>query len=695
LDASTNQKQIFEWWQEWPNANVGVATGKRSGIVVLDIDVKAEGPLRWRELQDINGAVDTLSTLTGSGGAHLIFESPLEPLRSTVAVIAQGIDTRAEGGYIVVPPSNHISGQRYEWDNRIKPAPVPEWLLALWPKHQVSPQSTNGNGHPPDPKDYPHWVSELLANGAPDGKRNNDAHRLAGYYRNKGIPRDIVVEIMQTFAAKCTPPMELKELQKTIDSAQRYSEGQPDAGETQPVQLNVTSLQTVKSEQVKPLRPKRIFLGKLAVIAGDPGLGKSYASLDIAARVSHGGPWPDGSGYAPRGNVLLLSAEDGLADTIKPRLELLGADMSRIDSLGLTVSKGEEEMGLSLQQHLPQIEREILQKEVILLVVDPLLAFTGKVDTHKTAEVRGLLSPLAAMAERTGCAVLGVMHPNKNSQEANLLYRISASLDFAAAARSVMVVAKHPDNPDQRVMATVKCNLSAHPEPMAFGFTHDGHFTWQGVTEVDVSQLMAPPIRDEDRNEREEAKEFLKTLLADGPVPANQVEEERKELGISSRTLARAKADLGITSERSGTEGKSRGKGKWDWYLPEHLPETFKDATPPPPTSGNLKNLERGRDAVDTKQGEMFKDATGNLKDILPGGNLKKPSPDRDSDIKPTETFKIANPGGRDVASLNKEPSLGTDSDTTSTATFKDANPGGEDVAILKNEGEDEETWVI
>jgi hypothetical protein len=329
-------------------------------------------------------------------------------------------------------------------------------------------------------------------------------------------------------------------------------------------------------------------------MAGDPGVGKSYASLDIAARVSLGGPWPDGSGHAPLGNVLLLSAEDGLADTVKPRLELLGADMRRIHSLGLTVSKGAEELGLSLQQHIPPIEQFITENDIILMVVDPLLAFTGRVDTHRTAEVRALLSPLAAMAERTGCAILAVMHPNKNSQEGNPLYRISASLDFAAAARSVMVVAKHPDDPEQRVMAMIKCNLTAHPEPMAFGFTHDGHFTWKGIVDVDVSRLMAPAVRDEDRNEREEAKDFLKALLADGPVPATQVQQESRRLNISNRTLMRAKADLGIVSLRSGTrvEGQGKGRGKsatWDWYLPEHLLGTFKDATPLPLLVASLK----------------------------------------------------------------------------------------------------------
>jgi hypothetical protein len=391
-------------------------------------------------------------------------------------------------------------------------------------------------------------------------------------------------------------------------------------------------------------------LGKLAVIAGDPGLGKSYASLDIAARVSLGGPWPDGSGNAPKGNVLLLSAEDGLADTIKPRLELLGADMSRIFSLGLTVHKAEEDKSLSLQQHLPLIEREILEKGIILLVVDPLLGFTGKADTHKTAEVRGLLSPMSAMAERTGCAILAVMHPNKNSQESNLLYRISASLDFVAAARSVMVIAKHPNNPDQRVMVTVKCNLTAHPEPLAFGFTMDGCFTWKGVAEVDVSRLMAPSMREEDRNELQEAIYFLQTLLADGPIAATQAEAERKEMGISERTLRRAKAALGVESARFNKEGSNRGKGEWRWYMPENV----QGGQTTCPTVGRLEDSSSKGHFPDMEEGAAFNIANGRLEDSTLG-RLENPDPEGEKSKNPVQSFKAANPEGRDLAALNDD----------------------------------------
>ena len=404
--------------------------------------------------------------------------------------------------------------------------------------------------------------------------------------------------------------------------------------------LTIIGLDSVVREEVTPLWPKRIFRGKLTIVAGDPGLGKSYMSLDIAARVSLGGPWPDDSGNAPLGNVLLVSAEDGIADTIKPRLELLGADMSRIFSLDITVKKGEEEVGLSLKEHTPQIEQKVRELDISLLVIDPVLAFTGRVDTHKSAEVRALLAPLAAMAERTGCALLGIMHPNKNSTEGNLMYRISSSLDFAAAARSVMVMGKHPDNPELRVMATVKCNLSAIPEPMAFGFTHDGCFTWHGTADIDVSQIMASPIRDEDRNELEEAVRFLEGLLEEGPIPAKTVETEAKNAAISMRTVQRAKKKLGIESARDNSAGGSRGKGEWKWYKPEDV----QHCQTPSPTVGNLERSRSNGHSPDTEDQALFNIANGNLEDAQIVA---------DTGPAQAQSFNIANAETQDLATLN------------------------------------------
>ena len=135
-DATTDVKRIFEWWKQWPAANIGIATGAISGIVVVDTDAKDEGPKHWTELLDIHGNVDTLTTIIGGGGNHWFFTVPPDTaLRNSVKILGQGgIDTRADGGYIVVPPSLHASGQRYEWDNKVKPVPLPDWLLDRWPK---------------------------------------------------------------------------------------------------------------------------------------------------------------------------------------------------------------------------------------------------------------------------------------------------------------------------------------------------------------------------------------------------------------------------------------------------------------------------------------------------------------------------------------------------------------------------------
>ena len=115
-DATTNSEQIREWWQRWPDANIGIVTGQASGIVVVDVDAGKGGLQSWAELQDIHGRIDTLTSLTGGGGMHLWFQAPADALKSTAGTIAPGIDTRAEGGYVVAPPSLHISGQRYAWE---------------------------------------------------------------------------------------------------------------------------------------------------------------------------------------------------------------------------------------------------------------------------------------------------------------------------------------------------------------------------------------------------------------------------------------------------------------------------------------------------------------------------------------------------------------------------------------------------
>lgn len=337
-------------------------------------------------------------------------------------------------------------------------------------------------------------------------------------------------------------------------------------------ELSIVNVATVEPERVEWLWENRIPVGKLTLIAGDPDLGKSTLSLDIAARVSRGGTrWPDG-GLVPQGNVLITTAEDGIADTVRPRLDSLGANVSNIDVIDVSVREGERDISLSLPDHMPLIEDAIVKHKATLLIIDPLLAFTGgrRVDANKTNEVRPILMQLAAIAERTGCSILCIMHLNKNSAQGNSIYRISASLAFAAAARSVLGVGKHPDDPKLRVLVSIKHNLSAEPASLAYYFDEDGKFTWDfNPVSVDASAVFA--TAQVDTSAVHDADDFLDQVLAGGSVKWDEMAAEAKTLEISVSSLRRAKTkrvgtDREIKSERV-TMG-NKGEGFWVWRYP-------------------------------------------------------------------------------------------------------------------------------
>jgi AAA domain len=226
-------------------------------------------------------------------------------------------------------------------------------------------------------------------------------------------------------------------------------------------------LSEVEPEQLEWLCEYRLPLGKLAVLDGDPGLGKSVLTLDVGARVSAGLELPDGGRREPAG-VVLLSAEDGLADTIRPRLHTAGADTERIVALS-TVTEGRTgELTICIPDDLHILERAIGRVGAALVVVYPLLAFLGeRTDAHKDQHVRRALAPTAALAERTGAAVLIVRHLSK-SAVGNVLDRGGGSIGIIGAVRSGLVVAKDPEDPERRILASSKNNLSRAAPSLVF-----------------------------------------------------------------------------------------------------------------------------------------------------------------------------------------------------------------------------------
>lgn len=192
------------------------------------------------------------------------------------------------------------------------------------------------------------------------------------------------------------------------------------------------------------------------------------------------------------------------------------------------------------------------------MIVDPIIAFTGVKDTHKANEVRSLLAPLGALAEKHGCAIVAVRHLNKSTAQA--LYRGQGSIDFVAACRSAFVVGENPDDAEERVLCHLKSNLAPKTSSLVFGIDQ-GRFGWKGESNLTAEQVLAVPAEGEERTRQGEAKSFLEEVLADGPVNSSEVEKQAKAAGISRATLWRAKDALGVNAKKTGFDSG------WQWYI--------------------------------------------------------------------------------------------------------------------------------
>jgi hypothetical protein len=360
----------------------------------------------------------------------------------------------------------------------------------------------------------------------------------------------------------------------------------------------VVRLDTVAPELVEWIWPGRIPRGKLTLLIGDPGLGKSFLALDIAARVSRGAVWPDG-GRAPLGAIVLLSAEDGLSDTIRPRLDKLNADVGRIHALTAMREAGVDR-GFSLETDLERLGTVIESTGAALVGIDPLSAYLGDRDSYKDSEIRGLLGPLAALAERTRVAIVAIIHLTKDQQR-KALFRALGSIAFVAAARVVLAIGKDPEDEERRILVPVKNNLATPSPALAFTLKR-GMLEWyaEPVKGVDADALLSPAS--EERGERQDADSLLGSLLADGEIASVDVMRAADANGISRATLFRAKRRLGISARHVGQPGR-RG-GAWFWSLP--VEESHAPAAPAEESHTSGNETLRASNGQNTRNGADF-----------------------------------------------------------------------------------------
>jgi len=329
----------------------------------------------------------------------------------------------------------------------------------------------------------------------------------------------------------------------------------------------------VTPEPVEWLWPGRVALGKLTLIAGEAGLGKSQLSIAIAAAVTTGGDWPCREGRAPQGNVVILSAEDGAADTVVPRLMAAGADRERVQLVS-AIRDEKSRRSFDLSADLALLDQKISAiGDVKLIIIDPISSYLGpKVDSHVNAAVRRVLEPVSEMAARLRIAIVAITHPPKGTGT-TAINRFIGSIAFVAAARAAFMVTRDTEDEIRRLFLPVKNNLAPLGKGLAFRLEQrlvaDGivgsSVSWETepVTITADQALQAADDRGGRGGAGAEAEEFLLDALAGGAIAVKDLQDDAKQAGLSWATLRRAKDRLGIVAERE-SHGRD-GAGRWTW----------------------------------------------------------------------------------------------------------------------------------
>jgi hypothetical protein len=341
---------------------------------------------------------------------------------------------------------------------------------------------------------------------------------------------------------------------------------------------NVIYFSDIEEERLQWFWRGYIPFGKVTVLDGDPGLGKSTLALNLAARFSQGAPFPDDQPLkCHAGMSLIVSGEDDIADTIKPRLRAAGANMNEVATLALRKDKKGVPIPFSVPEDMPLLVSAIRESDARFVVIDPISAFlSSSVQSHNDASVRQAMSPLTTLAQETGSAFLLLRHLTKETTVAKALYRGGGSIGFSASARSVLLAAPMPDGNGVMVLARTKANLSRAGQARSLqwrvvSWKEDPEIAaieWLGPCDLAADDLLRQPDGRSDPYALREAMDFLRTALADGPLPSKALQEQAEEASISESTLKRAKSKLDVHSFRErSSDGKTIG---WFAHLPDH-----------------------------------------------------------------------------------------------------------------------------
>jgi hypothetical protein len=555
-DATTDEACIRAWWDRQPDANIGLAT---TGLLVVDIDGAenqwlADQPDRQRDLDAAP------VSLTPGGGRHHLFRQPSgRTLGNSCGRLAPKVDTRGNGGYIVVPPSV-VDGRAYQWASGSlaeSPAELPEpptWLADML-----------GNGRAdagppllPQVDDIEQRACAYLDAMPPavcgQGGHNATYAAATAMVHGFGLPSDRALALLMThYNPRCQPPWSEKELRHKVAEAAakphdrphgwlRDQQGTPAGPQVDISALDAKARAPEPTEAAPVLTPLAIDIqtfaetpereivwlwegviprGMVSLIGGKQGLGKSFLICDIAARISTGRPMPDGVGTAP-GNVLLLAREDDASCVLRPRLRAAQADLERV--CWSLFANAETDAFLDLAAHVGLLAAPVAERSIDLVVVDTFASFAPLgTDSNAGQDVRLLLDALTRLARTTGAAVVVVAHPRKSGQgEGDPMDAIAGSHQMTAGVRVASMLEKGPAD-GERWFRVVKSNLGridergwtwrfAWPDPFTEGAADMPHLEWATAGDEVMAQSRTRPGCDP-----QAVRSALLELLADGP----------------------------------------------------------------------------------------------------------------------------------------------------------------------------------
>lgn len=583
--AVTHQQIDLQWAKHRGLHNIGVSCGP-SGLVVLDEDAPGELD-KWAVTYGVD-LPDTYTVATGrtAGGRHLYYRWDHTGQKiGNVEKIFTGfkVNVRGDGGYVVAEFSQHQTGAVYT-GNGLPIAPLPPEVAALL----TAGNTRQDDNNIPAPARGTAVVETVTTNPNAArigfGDRHKNLVTYAGRLRKAGLdycealpvfhqrwllceqPTGQIPEAKYhgTPPADCDYPVTWDEAQgKLLDVFDRYPAGQP-AGTA------LTCLADVKPEPVEWLWPGYLPRGKIVTLDGDPGLGKSTLALALAAAVTTGAAWPDGTRCERPGNVLLLSAEDGLADTVRPRLDAAGADVTKvhaIDGVPITTEDGEQVLRPLTLADVDALAAAVTTTGAALIIVDVLMAhLPSGADSHKDQDIRRVLGRLSKLADSTGCAIVLIRHLNK-AKGGDPIYRGGGSIGIVGAARAGLLVAADPSNPEVRVLASIKSNLGPAPKSLSYRLTgvESGvaRVEWGGEVEHSAHDLLRGPDDEGDQDARTEAEHWLDDYLsAQGETRSDEIKRDAAKTMIAERTLKRAMKSLGVVVSCRGMPRRTY------WSLP-------------------------------------------------------------------------------------------------------------------------------